>query len=376
MASFGNYSLLGPTIEHDGQLITIYSFSLDASTDELQYLFQAPAALTITALGVCYASRVGTPPTYKISLQGISATDNLADGTIKGGASPASATFTPPADSTWNTIFKWFTLDNAYTTTRGEWLALVVKYDSGTVNGSNYSTFYSRTTGWTVKTFPRCVEVNAGTPAGQTVKPVFGYKTASASYGYPMQNSIVGPGGNYIDSGTTPDEVALKFTLPADWGSTFKVVGIMSGGRGAVATKTWIVTLYDTDGTTALQTVTCDSDNVVDPGSFNGWVAYFDETTLSTLNFGSAYRVSIAPQEASAVMGVNLFEFNSNADLSALGPVGSNWYMNTRTNAGSWTDDTSVNDIVPHIVLIIDDWTEPTAGGASPRFGDRTGGLR
>ncbi len=99
--------------------LSFSNFSLNQNTDQLEFVFQAPEAITITKLGYRYGVRTGTCPTYIHSLQGVG-TDGNPDGAVKGGGSPASKTFTPPADTTFNGLFKYNTLDNAYTCARGE----------------------------------------------------------------------------------------------------------------------------------------------------------------------------------------------------------------------------------------------------------------
>src|SRR5438105_4685448 len=102
------YLLINPGYQVGSSYVPT-SFALDQTTDQIEYIFQAAEAITITRLGFRYGTRTGTPPTYQVSLQGVDGT-GVPDGTVKGGGSPASATFTPPADATWDATWRWVTL--------------------------------------------------------------------------------------------------------------------------------------------------------------------------------------------------------------------------------------------------------------------------
>ena len=76
----------------------------------------------------------GASPVHRVSIQGVTS-EGLPDGTIKGGGSPASATFTPTVGR--NRI----ALANAWSpATIGEAFSVVVEYSSGTVDFSNAAT--------------------------------------------------------------------------------------------------------------------------------------------------------------------------------------------------------------------------------------------
>lgn len=321
---------------------------LDANTDTLEFGFNAPEAITITKVFVRYGLRTGTPPAYKISLMGMDGATGRGDGTILGGGSPASNVFTPPADTTWDGTGRWITLDNPYICTRGQKIVIHLKYESGTVDGSNNSSFTRNIASSSLNSFPGAYDNGSTT----TQQPIFGYGSTTKVYGYPLE----GFDSTVFGSGDTPDEWALKFTLPADAGSTFKVSGVRArftpGGSGRTAK----VQLYT--GTTLLQTVTIDADEIAGAG---GMVeVYFTDTTLATLDFGTAYRIGLQPQEASNWNLPSLVVDAAN-DLTAFGG-GADWHLSTRTDVGAWTDVTTKR---PMMELIIDDWTEPAGGGGS-----------
>src|SRR5574342_1044592 len=120
--------------------------TLNASGIKIAMIWQNPyTSIPYSTVGYYYNSRTGTPPTYKIGLQGVDSSGN-PDGIYKTNGSECSATFTPPADTTWNNTWRTETLTAGYTPAIGEFVALVIEYSSGTINGLNNSEFG---TGWT-----------------------------------------------------------------------------------------------------------------------------------------------------------------------------------------------------------------------------------
>lgn len=321
--------------------------TLDATTDKAEYVFHPPNGITITHLGFRYGTRTGTPPTYKISLQSV--TDGVPTGTILGGGSPASGTFTPPASTAWNSTWQWVALDNAYTTT-GAVIAIVIEYATGTVDGSNNGTFsVVMTNGETPTGTPYAIVNNAGSRTNQSNQALFGYKTASATYGFPIEAMT----STAFSSNSTPDEYAAKFKIPSTWFSTYSIRGVRVKWQSGAAGKTLLVQLYDTDGTTVLQNVTVDSDTQRAVGSVGYTEILFDESSLSSLATGSFYRIGFQAQEVTSSWAIPTLDVDSNAELTAF-PLGIDCYLNTRTDGGSWTDDSTVNFRVPFMQLLIE----------------------
>ena len=324
---------------------TVTSFALDATNDAIAWAFQVSAqdtgTVVITRLGYRLTSVTGAQPVYKISLQGLDA-NGVPDGTIKGGGTPASATFTPAGSNTWN----WVTLDNAYTASRGEFLAINIQYDSGTIGAGNTASFGQYATNGAVQTFPYSMSNNAaGGYVKQTIHPIFGYSSATRVYGTPVQQFT----SLTVSSDTTPDEVALRFQI--DGVKSYQVVGARMNGQAGAAAKSFKMILYD--GTTVLQDVTIDSDFAVAAAVMRSWTYYFDEATLATLIGGQPYRISIQPQTTAITIGPNAVILTAAGDLDAYAG-GQNWFYSHRTDAGAWTDVTTIR---PFIELIIQDVT-------------------
>lgn len=297
-----------------------------SSTDQVEVIFSAIDSVAITKLGVRLAAISGTTPTYKISLQGVDGSGN-PDGTIKGGGSPASKTFNPSslgwAASSWH----WITLDNSYTPSRGEVLAFVIAYDSGTIDVSNFATFTNTIgSGLVFNGFHYAIQNVSGSRTRQNGCPVYGYASASRAYGRP----ILAINTHTFNSGSATDEYALAFQLPTGWGSTLQVAGARFEAALSAASSV-IVQSYN--GTSVLDTITRDSDLARNTGIA---LHEFWFTSLATLNFGSTYRVGFQPQTATN-MSVYSFDVDAASDWDAW-PGGQKFWTSTRVDGGAWTD--------------------------------------
>jgi hypothetical protein len=296
------------------QTTTAYTgFILNQSTDQLEWILQAPASGTLTRLGFRPSAFTGTATTWKISIQGVNGATGNPDGTIKGGGSPASATFTNAALSAG--AYKEVTLDNAYAVTGGEFFAIVLAYSSGTTPsvGVNDLTV-SYTSGQSTNArFPYAITNDNGTRAkagNQT--PCISYGTASTMYGWPSTAAYTAT----YNSGSSPNIYAMKFTRPSGHGSTYTVRGVRwLGSNPTGAGDNFTINLYSSD-LTVLQTITIDSTNSV--AASNGYFTYyFSDVTLAALSFGSSYYLGIVPNTTSASTVLNGITVASSADFAA-----------------------------------------------------------
>ncbi len=160
---------------------------------------------------------------------------------------------------------------------------------------------------------------------------------------------------NSLNSGSTPDEVALRFKAPLDCA----VDGCwVYGNNGGFDLD---MVLYDTDGTTVLAS-----------GSFDGTIRDVTGIVMKFLRFSSAatlvkdgvYRLAMKPTTTSAVT-VWSYEVSSNAIFGACA-LGIDGYWSERTDAGSWTDTTTKRPFMGLHVSQVDDGA---GSGASGSFG-------
>lgn len=330
----------------------VVSFAIDAATDKVEWVFQIGRADTITIVGFRYALRTGTPVQHRIGLQAIDASGN-PDGTFLGGGSPASATFTPPADGTWDNTWQWVTLDNSYLTSRGELLALVIE-PVGTPDGSNNSQFTTSSVNLGSRQgFPYAIHTNAGSRSRQSSGPIFAVRSATLTYGQPLLQYFQ----TQISSNSDPDEYAIKFTYPAGFSDTHTCVGVRVNCRMSAVTKSLKVILYD--GTTAIQEITWDGD-VGNTSDFRSFEFYFTDATLDTLTFGNTYRIGFQPQDTGNNFTLHALVLPDAASRSAY-PGGDILEWSQRTDLGAWDD--SMTDMIPIGSPIFDDITESAGGG-------------
>lgn len=341
------------------------NFSMNSSDDHIGWSYQMPEADTITQVCFRYGARTGTPPTYKVSLMGQAAASCDSDGTILGGGSPAEKTFTPPADATWDGTWRCETLANSIALTRGQVVHPDIRYSSGTVDGSNFSSFTSH---WHNCRPNRHLPITSTVSNGGTATceqgidfPVFALKSATKTYGYPILSTT----RTQYSSDSTPDEFGMAFTFDASWFSSGKLIGAEFNIRTPAAGKTFLAKLYQ--GTTLLQDVTVRGDWLGGVNQNGATITvYFDEVTLSTLTAGTEYIVSLVPQETSSNLALYTYDANAAAELSAWGG-GTAFYLVTRSDGGAWTTTTTKR---PAVRLIMDDITAPVSAttGRGPQI--------
>jgi hypothetical protein len=359
---------VGGTIHPQADTPALGLFALDGTTDQAEWVFQARRPATLTRLGFRIATITGTSPTFKISLQGVGATGN-PDGVIVGGGSPASKTFNPTSLAWSNNTWHWLTLDNPYVCTRGERLAVVIAYDSGTIDVSNQISLRTHLSSQIANLgSPYAIQNNAGTRTRQVTLPIFGYGAAAEAYGYPLLGVPLYSG---LALNSTPDEVAMKWSLPDDWGDTYKVTGLRLFGSFNTGGT---IKFYLLDGTTTVQDVTIDTDHFVTASLQRVVDVFFDEASLTALNFGSTYRMVVAPQQnTTPTHTLYTLQVEAAADWDAW-PGGQDFALSTRTDGGAWTD-TATERLIAE--LILDDITGTGGGGGSAGLGIPTiAGMR
>lgn len=363
---------LGKLNAFDSGSPSFTNFTIDGTTDECAFAFSAEDPITITRVGFRVNAVTGTPGTLTISLQALGPTTGEPDGTILGGGSPASVAVNAATLTAGQ--FNWVTLNNSYTCTRAQDLAIKLDPTAGTWDASNSIAVSLAVAGWNQRSgIPYPLQAPSGTYARVSGYPIYGYGSTTRVYGYPYETIT----NTSYDSGTTPDELGICFTLPAAWGATYKVKGCrVIIGKPASSGQTLIMTLYDSDGTTALQTVTRDSEFF---GTTTGGSGYrlcewfFDESSLSTLNFGTEYFLCFAPQTASGDINIPDFGLRQAADMQAF-PLGENCFLVSKTD-GAAPADLATRRL--YIELFLDDITEPSGGaGGIMTHPGMSGGMR
>jgi hypothetical protein len=341
--------------------------TVDANNDGVAWVFQARDANAITGLGFRYGARAGTPPAYTIGLEGVSATTGNPDGTYKtNGGNDCKKAFTPPADATWDGIWKTQTLDYSYTPTAGELLAITIR--SGTNDAVNYSTFTSDISDASHSALnrPYAARLTAGSWAKRVPLPTFGVYSASGAYGYVYQ-------GQYTTStaSTVGHRAALKFTVPTNVTNTFTVRGFRAIAYFASTGKTPVAGLWNAGG--VVQNVTIDTDQARDATAGRGtWDFTFDESSLTALSPGTAYYIGLEVADAASGNFILYGNQYPTASEIAAETGGATWCLSTY-NGSAWTDDTTVRPLVD---LLVDDMTQASAGGGLIVHPGMSGGMR
>jgi hypothetical protein len=344
--------------------VSISTTALNQTTDALEFIFSCDTTDAITHGFTRLSSITGTTPTYRMSLQGVDGSGN-PDGTVKGGGSPVSKTFSPSSLGWAANSGHWLQFDNSYTPSHGEMLALVVDYSSGTVDASNLGTFSN---GFSVvlSGLPYAIANDAGSRTRVSACPIFGYRTANSRFGYPIKN--LATIGNF-NSGSGTNEYGVVFSLPSGWGDTYAVKALQFM---PTLTAAGVSTLRLYNGgaagdTTVLQDVTMDSDHSQGTGAHNQTV-FFNEATLTDLTFGNSYRLSVAPDATN--INLTYAEVEEAADFLAF-QGGQNFQL-TQRGGGNWTDTATRRPV--NFGFLADRIVEPSGGGSMIYSGFFPGG--
>jgi len=301
--------------------------TLDASTDKLAYVFQIPKSGNVTKIGF-RTSTVTVADTLKITLQTVDSSGNPT-GTLYGGS--ALVTQAAPASNTWYEV----TLGTPAAAIQGDVVAAVIEFNSY-VAGNLQITIHADG-----PKFPFINQNDAAAWAHQSGGIIMSLGYDDGSYGMNNTLPITAFTSQAYNSGSTPDERALKFSIPV----TCRVCGA-SINIATAAGANFDVVLYDTDGTTVLASVSMDGD-VKGGTAMNRMVVYFP--TPVTLTAGASYRLSVKPTTANSVTVIEM-TVNNAAYLEAI-PGGTTCILSTRTDAGAWSDTTTIR---PKQGLIID----------------------
>lgn len=345
---------IGGVLEnYAGSSIAVATRLTDAANDWTAWSFCVHEAGSIGSVGLMITAITGAPGTLVVGLQGLNASGN-PDGTWKqngGNDCKKTVAYTDLTADLWN----WITLDYSYTASLGEYLAIVVQTGTGTYDASNNYTFNLNADGPTTRpAHPNSTISSDGGAAWAkqtTGYPIYGYKVGSNPHGFPVRASSQ---TTYVST-STYDEYGLRFLLDAGFGSTFKVAGFRVAMYTPPSAKTFTVRLATTDGT-ELASITVDSDVLTTASSQNRLAEFYFTGTLPTLDFGTAYVLSMESLSSTTNLGIQYVSVESNSDLDAL-PAGKEWYRAKRADhTGSFTLE---DNIRPLITPIITDWTEP-----------------
>ena len=322
--------------------------TLNAVGEKVAFIVDAPAAGDVDRIsfGVGNISANGN---VDVDLFAIDATTGHPTGASLAGTTHAFL-------STDDNVIIEATLDASYTTTKGQRLAVVLELQSVVNMAVN---------GWSLNgSFQQCYMLeDTGGGWGN------GTRTPGVSFRYGASTGWLVPGGSWgpapgalntssFNANSTPDEIGLVFSVPF----ACKICGFRflfeNDSDDSLKFK-----LYDTDGTTVLETLNHDKDERATTSLNQGDFRFTSEHTLTA---GSDYRITMAPTATSGTMRLSYFEGVSDALADS---IVRNWRYTSQTNAGGFSESGNEGKI-PRVGIYISQIDDGTGSGGG---GDPTG---
>lgn len=320
--------------------------TINATNLRVAFSFYAPKAGQLENVAIMFQA-VSTPQTMRASFQDLAASQPYPDD-----VQDQFADFTPVANTlvTVGPITSDGTSGGVRrTVAEGDRLCLVIEWTSTTGVATlrhqsvdqgqfDHVSFHVRTGSW------------AGNSKTVGAAAVFALQyNGDAGYTYVpgaqvATNASIGASSS-ISVSSSPDEIGLKFTCPAN---RVKLAGL--GGFLAVSQtngQAFEILLYDDATGLAIQTTTIQQMQASGFGSSIMSVFDFDRAALVALTAGNVYRVAIRPTGTGTV-GIQYSDYPSAgmAQGTPYGSLGGIWTQ--RVNQGAWTDtDTRVPFLIP-----------------------------
>lgn len=328
---------------------TLVTHALDASTDAYEFIVPVHKTGTISKIGFLYTAKTGTAPTYRLGVESVGT--HVASGTYLGSTNAAYVDVADPA-----TGFAWQTLGETVSVTVGDMVAGTIRHQTGTVDGSNFSTVGVGATGFGQGySTPYANTIDAGTP---TVVPSSRIVVGGLQYddGTVVRNCLClasVPTAATWNSGSNPRFRGIKFT-PA--------VGCRISGASfymrAADTSDWSVELYEGSSTSPLASTAVDW-SAYQLATVNLYVMHVP-LAPTTLTASTVYRLVLNPTTANSQAEYYRPTFADADSVEAIhGPIAGTTAL---TVAGGWTDsDTAIYPIFPEF----DQVDSGSSGGGS-----------
>lgn len=317
------------------------SQTLDGAGKKYAIIMQAPKTGTIAKVGF-RAGTVSSGGNVDVRIETVDPATGDPTGTLFG--TDTNATQAIAAANTWYSP----TLTAGASVTKGQLIAVVVVNSSGSYIISGISAVYTQ------ENFPSGSFYNASW-AKVTNHPAIGLEYDDGSYAYaPAQWTLSGISTTTFNSGSTPNERGVRFTLPAKYRAIGAYCFLDFDGDTDLI-------LYDSDGTTPLRSVSLDKDIRASANTSLALVLFSSGVELAA---DTVFRLAAKP---TSVTNIVLAEASlpSVAAMATL-PGGAVWHKTTRSGGG-WTEDAQSIYMMGLIVDGIE------AGGGGGRLVD--GGL-
>jgi hypothetical protein len=325
------------------------TYLIDAASEKACLVFQAPKTGNLDRFDT--GVTVGNSPDngLRFSFQSVDATTGQPTGTILGATNNASVTYAHSVTTGWKST----NFTEVAAVTRGDVIAACVEIPSFTASDSVTVT---RTAGISrVEGFPYGIS---------TVSTKEGAYLPAIAIHYTDGYVSLGP-QTFLGSDTTSNVAFKQDTGTADeWGMAFSLpfafkLNAVHAFISIAAGANFDLVVYDSDGSTALATISHDGD--ITQGITGAQYTFFTQSEL-TLSANTTYRVAFKPSQTSANVTLQYMTFQSAALMSAM-EGGSDFYMTSRLDAGgSWTDYNSGTFRRPLMALQI----TPVSSGGGP----------
>lgn len=323
--------------------------SLNASGIVHAMIAMVGTTKTITKVQLRYTSRTGTPPEQKVGIETVGS-DGYPTGTYYGGASPCRVLFTPPSDASWNNLTQELTLANPWTPTKpSDVFALTVRYSSGTINTSNFSSWLQSAAGLNGgnRGMPYVATYNGSAWSKLNANPTYALVASDGTvYGQAYQQTY-----NTATADIPGYRSAKFFCRPGEIGSTFTVIGCRLNGRlGTASTGSCYLKIWNTSGTVLASSLIDTDWQGLNTGAATSSTLYFDAPAI--LSYGVKYYVGL--EVISGPVYLTGMALSSSAAMSVF-PDGLTSGLATYDGT-SWTETASV---YPLCDLIVSDITVP-----------------
>lgn len=335
--------------------VSILTF--DSAADRLAWVGRSPYADSLTTIYLGTRT-VTTGCTINVRIETV--TNGRPSGTLWATDTSVSVVV---ADTDDNNV-KTATLTAAASLSAGSEFAIVITVASGTPNFQFAGTPGALLGSWGSH-YPLCLQdTGTGTWVGASFGSGLAWIAQFASRGIVqlanLHSAAVSTPITSYNSGTTPDERALRFQVPFKC----RVIGIRACMFNIAAGADMTFSLWDATGDAdgeALGQATLDGDFALTTTQDGHVDLYFSPVTL---DIGTTYYAGVRADTANSIgLGELSNALVSNA-LTGLFGVNAQSYLSTRTwtagAAGAWSDTTTT---MPLIYLIIDQLDDGAGGG-------------
>jgi hypothetical protein len=330
MQDVGYFELNYVPIETPTIAGSVAGLSMTASGHKVAFMFQVPKSGTISKLGF-RVHTVSTSDTLAVRLETVDGSNNPS-GSAYGGCT--AGTVSSLVANTAYTV----TLGTPATAVRGDRVAMVISFNSyvagsltiGVVSQGTFGGGYPGT-----KLFTASWAQSNNTPNFWVEYNDGSYAPIPGIYNFTDYTNM----SVTLNSGTTPDEIALRFQLPF----RARIIGVHPNFAPNAANN--IDFVLSSTSSSNLTTVTVSS-GTSPMSRRQDWYAF---PTATTLEANTTYRVSVRVNDSNS-LNMDLYQLTANA-VQAQMQGGTSFYASTRTDAGTWTDITNYR---PAIGIILD----------------------